>query len=276
MENPFLNPPLLEECIYDIPLWLEAGLEPQRSALRSALLAAQRRLREFAARQDWLDYVREPFARHARFYSTKPKFDHDLLQISHLDPGLELPPTYCAALENNILYSVSPELYRAAYPQGEDENYYEKLLAHEMAHRLHIRILKGDEEAMGPLWFYEGFALYAAGQFEQLHALLQARYPKAHAVMQREVVGGASLLYTWQGSDPSLQPILLMAHQDVVPIAPGTEADWAEPPFGGAVKNGFVWGRGAWDDKGNLIAQMEAIEMLLASGFLRSAQKCPG
>ncbi|HEX5684786.1 MAG TPA: M20 family peptidase [Ideonella sp.] len=104
-------------------------------------------------------------------------------------------------------------------------------------------------------------------QFEQLHTMLQARYPKAHAVMQRELVGGLSLLYTWKGSDPKLQPILLMAHQDVVPVSPGTERDWVEQPFAGTVKDGFVWGRGAWDDKGNLIAQMETMELLASSGF---------
>ncbi len=63
--------------------------------------------------------------------------------------------------------SVSPELYRNLYPEGDEENAFEKLLAHEMAHRLHIRILNGDEDAMGAVWFYEGFALYAAGQFEK-------------------------------------------------------------------------------------------------------------
>ncbi|AJW46603.1 M20 family peptidase [Ralstonia mannitolilytica] len=106
-----------------------------------------------------------------------------------------------------------------------------------------------------------------ADQFRQLHAMLQARYPRAHAVLQRELVGDFALLYTWKGSDPSLKPIMLMAHQDVVPIAPGTEGDWTEPPFAGVVKDGMVWGRGAWDDKGNLISQMEAIELLAAGGF---------
>ena len=106
-----------------------------------------------------------------------------------------------------------------------------------------------------------------ADQFEALHAHLQARYPKLHAAMKREVVAGLSLLYTWPGSDPAAKPILLMAHQDVVPVAPGTEADWQAEPFAGTIRDGFVWGRGAWDDKGNLIAQMEAIEMLAASGF---------
>ena len=106
-----------------------------------------------------------------------------------------------------------------------------------------------------------------ADQFKQLHALLQAKFPKVHAALKREVVGNHSLLYTWLGSKSDAQPILLMAHQDVVPIAPGTEKAWSTEPFAGEVKDGFVWGRGAWDDKGNLMAQLEAIEILLASGY---------
>jgi carboxypeptidase PM20D1 len=104
-------------------------------------------------------------------------------------------------------------------------------------------------------------------QFEALHAHLAQRYPKLHAALKREVVGGLSLLYTWPGSDPAAKPIMLMAHQDVVPIAPGTEKNWQAEPYAGTIKDGFIWGRGAWDDKSNLIAQMEAVEMLLASGF---------
>ena len=60
---------------------------------------------------------------------------------------------------------------------------------------------------------------------------------------------------------------MLMAHQDVVPIAPGTEKDWEVDPIAGTVKDGYVWGRGAWDDKGNLLAILEAIEALAAQGF---------
>src|SRR5262249_50686402 len=58
-----------------------------------------------------------------------------------------------------------------------------------------------------------------------------------------------------------------MAHQDVVPIAPGTEKDWLHEPFGGAIADGYVWGRGSWDDKGNLLAVLEALEQLVAAGF---------
>ena len=110
-------------------------------------------------------------------------------------------------------------------------------------------------------------AQLSADQFKALHALLQARFPRVHAALQREVVGDLSLLYTWKGADPQARPIMLMAHQDVVPVAPGTEGDWAVPPFSGDVKDGFVWGRGSWDDKGNLMSQLEAVEMLVASGF---------
>jgi carboxypeptidase PM20D1 len=107
----------------------------------------------------------------------------------------------------------------------------------------------------------------SAEVFRELHAYLQAQYPKAHQVMKREVVNGASLLYSWQGDDAGELPILLMAHQDVVPVEPGTETKWSHPPFAGVVAEDHVWGRGAWDDKGNLLAMMEAVELLAGSGF---------
>ncbi|TAK97713.1 MAG: M20 family peptidase [Aquabacterium sp.] len=106
-----------------------------------------------------------------------------------------------------------------------------------------------------------------AKAFEALHQHLTASFPKAHATLGLQRFGQHALLYTWPGSDPHAQPIALLAHQDVVPIAPGTERDWQEPPFSGSLKDGFIWGRGAWDDKGNLMAIMEAVEMLLQSGF---------
>jgi len=87
-----------------------------------------------------------------------------------------------------------------------------------------------------------------ADAFAALHAHIAASYPAFHAVATREVVGNYSLLYTWQGSDLDAAPIAWLAHQDVVPIAPGTEADWLAAPFDGVVRDGYVWGRCAWDD----------------------------
>lgn len=104
-------------------------------------------------------------------------------------------------------------------------------------------------------------------EWDKLHAWLQTTYPAAHAAMTREVVAGHTLIYTWTGSDPSLKPIVLMAHQDVVPVTPGTEKDWKHPPFAGVVADGAVWGRGAIDDKGSLVTLFEGIEALAKTGF---------
>ena len=65
-----------------------------------------------------------------------------------------------------------------------------------------------------------------AEEFRKLHAYLAQRFPRLHATLQREVVGGLSLLYTWRGTDPAARPIALMAHHDVVPIEPGTSTGW--------------------------------------------------
>src|SRR5262245_49205485 len=106
-----------------------------------------------------------------------------------------------------------------------------------------------------------------AAAFRGLHEYLQRSFPRVHAALTRETVAGYSLLYTWKGRNPGLAPILLMSHQDVVPIEPGTEKDWTHPPFSGRIDGGFVWGRGTLDDKVSVLATLEAAEMLLARGF---------
>ncbi|MDR3468534.1 MAG: M20 family peptidase [Xanthobacteraceae bacterium] len=106
-----------------------------------------------------------------------------------------------------------------------------------------------------------------ADAFLALHDYIAASFPAFSAAAHREVVAKYSLLYTWEGSDPKAAPIAFLAHQDVVPIAPGTEGDWLVPPFAGVVRDGFIWGRGAWDDKGSLFGLLEAAETLAKDGF---------
>jgi carboxypeptidase PM20D1 len=103
-------------------------------------------------------------------------------------------------------------------------------------------------------------------QFVQFHSWLQQRYPAFHAAARREVVGELSLLYTWEGSDPGQPPIILLAHQDVVPVPNDTRQNWQVDPFGGIIRDDAIWGRGAIDDKGSLIALMEAAEFFAAQG----------
>ncbi len=107
----------------------------------------------------------------------------------------------------------------------------------------------------------------SADAFRALHDLIATNFPAFNAAAKREIVANYSLLYTWEGSDPKAAPIALLAHQDVVPIAPGTEGDWQVPPFDGTVKDGFIWGRGSWDDKGNLFSMLEAVEQLAKENF---------
>lgn len=103
--------------------------------------------------------------------------------------------------------------------------------------------------------------------FGQLLRYYRQTFPLVHQRLRRQVVNDFGLLYEWKGSDASLKPLLLVAHQDVVPVEPGTETNWTRPPFAGLVADGFLYGRGALDDKLNVIGQLEAVEYLLRSGF---------
>jgi carboxypeptidase PM20D1 len=108
---------------------------------------------------------------------------------------------------------------------------------------------------------------FDAGTFSSVHAYLESAFPLVHKTLRRETVGGHSLLFTWTGSDTSLAPVLLAGHLDVVPVEPDTAAEWGEDPFGGRIADGFVWGRGAIDNKSAVMGTLEAVEMLVREGF---------
>jgi carboxypeptidase PM20D1 len=118
-----------------------------------------------------------------------------------------------------------------------------------------------------PTVSHEGGVQVESQAFLDLHRYLEQSFPKVHAALTREVVGGYSLLYTWPGKDPKLPPLLLMSHLDVVPVEPGTEKNWTHPAFSGDVADGYVWGRGSLDDKVGVTAILEAVETLLGKGF---------
>lgn len=118
-----------------------------------------------------------------------------------------------------------------------------------------------------PTVSYFDEALVDWSRFEELHRLLEERFPLVHSKLELEIVSRASLMYRWKGKRPELEPMAMLAHQDVVPISSGTEEDWVYPPFSGEVAEGFIWGRGALDIKNHLIGVLEAVEALLAEGF---------
>jgi carboxypeptidase PM20D1 len=103
--------------------------------------------------------------------------------------------------------------------------------------------------------------------FRTFRTFLETTYPRVHATFTRELIHGDALLYRWPGSDPRALPVLFLAHQDVVPIEAGSESKWTHPAFDGVVADGFVWGRGALDDKGPLVCLFEAFESLLRNNW---------
>ncbi|HNX46292.1 MAG: M20/M25/M40 family metallo-hydrolase [Anaerolineaceae bacterium] len=103
--------------------------------------------------------------------------------------------------------------------------------------------------------------------FEGMRNLVSTLYPEIEQHLHRELVNGHALLYTWRGTDDTLDPVAFTAHQDVVPADEQDGAGWTHPPFSGVVADGYVWGRGTLDCKGTLVCLLEAVDRLLRLGF---------
>ena len=103
--------------------------------------------------------------------------------------------------------------------------------------------------------------------FYGFHRFLERAFPLIHSKLTLEKINDYSLLYTWQGSDASLKPMILMSHMDVVPVDQPTIGDWEAGPFEGKITQTDIIGRGTMDDKGTLMAVMEAVEKMLEENF---------
>ena len=103
--------------------------------------------------------------------------------------------------------------------------------------------------------------------FTQFKKFLENAYPLIHQQLQRTIINQFSYIYEWSGKNSSLPPFILMAHSDVVPVEKASEKFWRIPPFSGTITDTAIFGRGAIDDKGSLIAILEATEQLLSQHF---------
>lgn len=99
--------------------------------------------------------------------------------------------------------------------------------------------------------------------FEKFHDYLEKTYPLVHKHLQLKKINKFGLVYTWKGNDTSKKPIMLTAHQDVVPVPHETIDQWTFPPFEGGFDGKYLYGRGVSDCKNLLIALMGTIELLL-------------
>lgn len=99
-------------------------------------------------------------------------------------------------------------------------------------------------------------------KFLDFHKTLEKLFPLVHKKLEKTEIDG-NLLFFWKGKH-SDKPIVLMSHQDVVPA----EGEWEHEPFSGDIAGGKVWGRGASDTKCSVMAFFQAVEELLAEGYV--------
>lgn len=100
--------------------------------------------------------------------------------------------------------------------------------------------------------------------FEAFHKVLDEEFPHAASVCEKIKLGRDVLLYKWTGKS-SERPLVLMAHQDVVPA---TGTDWTHDPFGAEIQDGKMYGRGTIDCKNTLFCTIQAVDELIAEGFV--------
>ncbi|KAJ5088842.1 hypothetical protein N7456_012458 [Penicillium angulare] len=105
--------------------------------------------------------------------------------------------------------------------------------------------------------------------FFQIEDYLKTTYPTVFQNVRLDHANTHGLILTWEGSvSPSkAKPILMLAHQDVVPVLSDNLKDWTHPPYDGYYDGEIIWGRGATDDKGYLISIIESLDLLIKSGF---------
>lgn len=99
--------------------------------------------------------------------------------------------------------------------------------------------------------------------FLKMHDVMRDIFPNVYRVMEQTVFDGGSILFKWNGKS-SEKPIVLMAHQDVVPANP---KGWDYLPFSGKVTKDEVLGRGTLDTKSTLFGIFKAIDELIESGY---------
>ena len=100
-------------------------------------------------------------------------------------------------------------------------------------------------------------------KFRAFHEVLASLFPNVFSRCEVTKFDEA-LLIRWPGKGHEKEPIVLMSHQDVVEAS----GKWSHEPFSGDIADGRVWGRGTVDTKGSLMCIFEAVDQLIAEGYV--------
>lgn len=145
---------------------------------------------------------------------------------------------------------------------------YADLAARRLSQAVQIRTESYDDMPMDP----------TNERWDKINAfshMLKVEFPKVYNATKHRAINTHGQLFEWKGKDESLQPILLMAHIDTVPVLQDTVDLWRYPPFEGTITvNGttdtpgtWIWGRGSSDCKNSLMGLMGAVERLVTEGY---------
>jgi len=99
---------------------------------------------------------------------------------------------------------------------------------------------------------------------EYLKGVLVAGGYQASEITIEPMAGTAFLIARYPGADPKKKPIVISGHMDVVEAKP---EDWTRDPFTPVVENGYVFGRGAVDNKFDVSMMVATLANLRKSGW---------
>lgn len=171
--------------------------------------------------------------------------------------------------DHNNLIPVIP--MRTACASSDDESHWEEKEMYEVKERsftdIPPSVVHLGEAIRIKTISNQDYSIPDFEEYEEFLNFLKRTYPKVHQVCQMDRVNRYSVIYHWKCEASEGKPILLTAHYDVVPVEKGSLASWELGPFSGEIKDGYIYGRGALDDKNQVISIMEALEERIGRGL---------